>query len=43
LQEGESMTNFANSALKNSATMSKIEIALIILFGIVVQFIIFYK
>ncbi|MFK7831706.1 MAG: MCP four helix bundle domain-containing protein [Winogradskyella sp.] len=43
LQEGESMTNFANSSLKTSATMSKIEIGVIILIGIIVQFIIFYK
>jgi hypothetical protein len=43
LKEGKTMTNFANNSLKTSATMSKIEIAVIILFGIAVQFIIFYK
>jgi len=43
LQEGESVTNFANSSLKTSETMSKIEIGVIILIGIAVQFIIFYK
>lgn len=43
LDEGESLTKFAQSSIKTSSTFSKIEIALIILIGIIVQFIIFYK
>jgi hypothetical protein len=37
------MTQFAQKSLNSSATVSKIEIAVIILIGIAVQFIIFYK
>jgi hypothetical protein len=43
LDEGESLTKFAQSSLKTSSTYSQIEIAIIILIGIIVQFIIFYK
>lgn len=43
LDEGESLTKFAQSSLETSSNISKIEIAVIILIGIVVQFIIFYK
>lgn len=43
LDEGESLTKFAQSSLETSSTISKIEIAVIILIGIIVQFIIFYK
>ena len=41
--EGENMTRFAKSSLNTSSLMSNIEIILIILVGIVVQFIIFYR
>lgn len=41
--EGENMTRFAKQSLNTSSIMSYIEIALIILVGIIVQFIIFYK
>lgn len=43
LSEGESLTKFAQNSLNMSSTMSKIEIAIIIIIGFVVQFIIFYK
>ncbi len=43
LDEGQSLTKFAQSALERSSTISKIEIAVLILIGIIVQFIIFYK
>ena len=43
LDEGESLTKFAQSSLETSSNISKIEIAVIILIGILVQFIIFYK
>jgi len=41
--EGENMTRFAKNSLNTSSLMSNIEIILIILIGIIVQFIIFYK
>ncbi len=41
--EGENMTRFAKSSLNTSSLLSNIEIVLIIVVGIVVQFIIFYK
>lgn len=41
--EGENMTRFAKSSLNSSSLLSNIEIVLIIIVGIVVQFIIFYK
>ncbi|MGF1554975.1 MCP four helix bundle domain-containing protein [Paucihalobacter sp.] len=41
--EGENMTRFAKSSLNTSSLLSNIEIVLIIIVGIVVQFIIFYK
>ncbi|WP_296317227.1 MCP four helix bundle domain-containing protein [Winogradskyella sp. UBA3174] len=43
ISEGQIMTQFAQKSLNSSATVSKIEIAVIILIGIAVQFIIFYK
>jgi hypothetical protein len=43
LTEGESLTKFAQNSLSKSSSVSKIEIAVIILIGIIVQFIIFYK
>jgi len=43
LSEGESLTRFAQSSFDTSDTMSKIEIAVILLIGIVVQFIIFKR
>lgn len=43
LTEGESLTKFAQNSLETSASVSQIEIAVIILIGIIVQFIIFYK
>jgi hypothetical protein len=43
VSEGESLTKFAQSSLNTSSNVSKIEIAVIILIGIIVQFIIFYK
>lgn len=41
--EGENMTRFAKSSLNTSSLLSNIEIVLIIVVGILVQFIIFYK
>jgi len=41
--EGENMTRFAKNSLNTSSLMSNIEIMLIILVGIIVQFIIFYR
>lgn len=43
LSEGESLTKFAKNSLDTSSFMSKIEIAVMIFIGILVQFIIFYK
>jgi hypothetical protein len=43
LSEGESLTKFAQNSLSTSTYVSNIEIAVIILIGIIVQFIIFYK
>ena len=43
ISEGESLTKFAQNSFDTSDTMSKIEIAVILLIGIVVQFIIFKR
>jgi hypothetical protein len=43
LSEAESLTKFAKNSLETSSFVSRIEIAIIILIGIIVQFIIFYK
>jgi len=43
IAEGKSMTQFATRTLDSSSLMSNLEIIIIIVIGIVVQFIIFYK